>query len=281
MGRLIICNSSKAKEPYYFENAGIYVYTIEEIAYVIVNYGIRILNELFDLRLADFIEKGLDMKPLADRLKNLINSNSGVKAVVKEILEASDYVSEAQEKEILDKIDSYYRMNLIAREKLEADTAAKNKEYTKALIIYRKIMTDSEQDTLTKSQKAGVYHNAAVAIANMGMFKKAGEYFLKAYETGGTQPSLVQYLLALKLCENEEPSGMFENEVKRLHPSDDCLHTVSDLLYRARMEYENSGLSECIKNLGELYMDGRLPEYEKESSKITDRLKKDYKKKFS
>ena len=70
-------------------------------------------------------------------------------------------------------------------------------------------MTDSEQDTLTKSQKAGVYHNAAVAII-IGMFKKAGEYFLKAYRTGGTQPSLVQYLLALKLCENEEPSGMFE-----------------------------------------------------------------------
>ena len=69
---------------------------------------------------------------------------------------------------------------------------------------YEKVFESDEVLHAEKEAYGSIFHNMGVAYSNLAEFRKAAEYFLKAYEQNKKDASLSQGLFALRLSKDVE-----------------------------------------------------------------------------
>ena len=204
MGKLIQCSSPLALTPYHFRLTDTNVYSMEEVCYYIWHNIYMIQEEVFDREFVMWIEKELHMEETSHKLACLIQDHKNLKDIVVTICCSCDYYDEEEINALIRLMDEIEQMPAYARKKHKGDTYLACHSYEKALEEYEKVFESDEILHAEKEAYGSIFHNMGVAYSNLAEFRKAAEYFLKAYEQNKKDASLSQGLFALRLSKDVE-----------------------------------------------------------------------------
>ena len=204
MGKLIQCSSPLALTPYHFRLTDTNVYSMEEVCYYIWHNIYMFQEEVFDREFVMWIEKELHMEETSHKLACLIQDHKNLKDIVVTICCSCDYYDEEEINALIRLMDEIEQMPAYARKKHKGDTYLACHSYEKALEEYEKVFESDEILHAEKEAYGSIFHNMGVAYSNLAEFRKAAEYFLKAYEQNKKDASLSQGLFALRLSKDVE-----------------------------------------------------------------------------
>ncbi len=204
MGKLILCSGERTTRPYRLPQLGISIYSMEELCYLLYHHVYVIDEDMFSDALFDFIEMELKLPERADKLRQLKSQNADLKTIVTVILCSTDYYTETEIKGLLKTLDKIIGMPAVKRSCIKADNYLKEQQYSKAASEYEHIIHSREATELTPEEYGDLFHNLAVARVHITGLKEATRLFKEAYERNHREESLIQYLLALLIGNNEE-----------------------------------------------------------------------------
>lgn len=264
MGRVILCNRKKADTPLYISRSNINIYTIEELAYYILNNMYIIDDGIINNNTFLWIKEELDLPGLAELLED---EGKSIQQQVMTILNFTGYLSDediTNAKNLLNEIEG---QPIIKRKMIKAQYLLKNHRYKESINLYKLIL-----EICDNADREIIYNNIATAYASLFLYEKAAEYYIKAYKINNN-PQIYREILNV-LC--------FYGDKKKI---DETLKNlkISDL------EYEKAKKNIAVileKNDGKNYNrlmqalklkeDTAVPMYYEEIEKILKDWKKDY-----
>lgn len=202
MGKVLLGTGEYAKTPYYFENLGLRVFSVEELCYVLRENAFLLDREIVNKRLVRWIEEELQLSELADMLYPLLHKKTPAGAFAGVILRYTGFYEE----ETVGKTEEIYEAgaNLNVYEKLKSrvDYLVQSEKYMAAIREYEVLLGKLPKEEKELTSK--IIHNMGVAMCGLFLFEEAAQQFLKAYELKQDRETLVAYLGAMRLSMKEE-----------------------------------------------------------------------------
>ena len=268
MSGIILCRSKEAENPYYIQESGINIYTLEELCYYIYNNIYIIGNDFICTELIEFIRSETKENRLADRLFKMKTANSPLAEMLVTILKYVDYYGLEQIEQLLEALNVLSTQNVQERLKMRADTFLRNKKYYSAIKDYLDIIERPRDYSLSGIFYAEVYHNTGVALARMFLYNQAVPFFETAYKLGQHEES-VKYVQLAKLL----ASGYENITSDELSPDEEAVkHELETVLDNARYSDEYRRL----QNMEKIKENGQVSVYYQEISDVMDDWLKKY-----
>ena len=199
MGKLILCSSAIAKQPYCFPMTKTKVYSIEEVCYYIRNNIYMMQEEVFDKAFADWIRNELGMAETADKLDRMREDHNNLKDIVVTLCCSCDYYTEREINDLIAIMDQTQNVPLRGRQKIKADTYLKNGSLERAKQEYERILKSPDMINASSEEYGDLYYRLGAALAGMGEYRHGFQAFQKSYEYAKTQKALESCLYCLKL----------------------------------------------------------------------------------
>lgn len=278
MGKLIQCCGDVAVVPYHFRMTDTNVYSIEEVCYYIRHNIYMMQEEIFDREFVIWIRNELHMTETADKLENLILDQKNLKDIVVTVCCSCDYYEESEINELIRIMDEIDKMPMYARKKHKGDNYLACKSYEKAIEEYEKVFESDEILQEEAEAYGDIFHNMGVAYGNLAEFRKAADYFMKAYEKNGRDESLAQCLYATRLCKDVESFKKIINDLEV--PVEKQQEWEQEFL-RVMQECSESKASKQIERLRDVVKSGNVKEYYDKVHKYVLEWKNEYRKQIS
>ena len=197
MGKVLLCTGNYAKTPYYFEELGVKVYSIEELCYVLRENAFFLDRSIMNRKLVRWIEVELNLPRLSAALYPLLQKKTDPGTFVGIILQ---YVH-LYENDVIKKTEAIYRegngLDNFEKQKNRVDYLLKDGRYSAAIREYDKLLGQiPEEDQMLRAR---VLHNKGVAFCRLFWFNEAAEEFMAAYELTGAEDYLLNYLSAKRM----------------------------------------------------------------------------------
>ncbi len=142
------------------------------------------------------------MHELSKTLYTLINKKVSVSAFVGTVFDYTGYYPKEKSAQIEEILKNGRNLTLYERKKTKADCLVQRGKYAAAIKEYDSLL--KELDGKDPPLLAKIYHNKAVAQANLFAYAYAAGGFYKAYEINGTEEDYMAYLAAKRLSMKEE-----------------------------------------------------------------------------
>ena len=275
---LILCNTVKADNPYYFKLTGTNIYTIEELCYFIYNNIYIITEEIFDDDLVFWLREELEMKDLSEKISDMIIQKNNLKDIVVTIFCSADYYTEKEIKSLIETMDLLEGMPILLRRKMKADNYMKYKNFSLAMREYESILKSPKIEELDDSQRGNIIHNIGIIRMNISSFSAAAECFKEAYKKNNNKESLIHYLCVLKLDKREED---YEDAIHKYDVKNETIIDIEERFLRLGREAKSSSKYIMVDRLINLKHEGRVNEYYEAIDKMIGDWKMDYKRKRS
>jgi tetratricopeptide (TPR) repeat protein len=270
MGKIIICKTKSAYNPYTFLNTKVSVYSYEELCYYIYNNMVLIGEEEVSRKLTGWIRKEIDLPELADKLEALMEKNAFVQDIMVEILVYGNYYGNDEVRGFMSECQRIRNMKNYEVEKLRADGYMRYKHYIKAGAIYDEIIGYAEKNNVGNDFLGNVYHNKAVALAGNLQLDEAKEYFVKAYNLNNNDESLIEYFCVLAVTVD---TATLQKEIKKRglpeNFLDDLMMEVGDSKEDVRELPIYNKVQKAVYNR----LHGNLEDYDKRMNTILSELK--------
>lgn len=200
-GRLILMEGALNTVPYQFNLSGMRVYNLEQLCYYIYHHIYTFNEESFDDPLFYWIEKNLNEKSLAKRLREAKKNKRTLKEMVRLLLMYVDYYSKEEINGLQKIIEEIEAQNPIESRKTEADNYLRYGRTMEALNVYKKVdlMMETSEELVTNEFRGNVSHNMGVAFARLANGEAALKCFKKAYGLNHSNVSRDAWLLTLKM----------------------------------------------------------------------------------
>ena len=274
MGNLILCTGKKASRPFVFKETDIEVYTLEEMCYYIYNYIETITDELFDNNLLQWLEEQEQMQQVCQKLKHLITCKNSLKDKVVTLLCGCDYYKEDEILLLIKTMDDLENMPVLERYKRKGIYFLKQKRYKEAEKIFLEILNSKEAAEFTPEEYGNVLHNLAVTHTHTASYTEAAIEFKEAYGRNQNSASLLQYLIALKLSEQEV---VYQKELSQLQERKVLEKEIQEKLEKARNEVEELSEYMHVRKLVEMKKSGKVSAYYEALNIILEKWKQEYK----
>jgi hypothetical protein len=258
MGKLIICSGKLANKPFHIRLTNTNLFSIEELCYYVYTNIELIGTDFFDSSLLEWMSKELDLAERAQRLKDLLDINAGLKDSIVCILCSADFYTETEIKQLLHTMDELAKLTPIEKMKKKADNFIKYRQFTEASMEYEKILESKEAVMLSGVEYGNLVHNLAIIQLNTIGVLAAANSFKEAYERNRNIESLKQYLLALKLSKQDE---RYENEIKNFNIVQDILDEMNESLQQVNFEVESSDEYKIIDELYDYKQSGKMNQF--------------------
>jgi tetratricopeptide (TPR) repeat protein len=248
-----LCRVDMAEKPYYIENIGINIFSLEELCYYIVNDTALLDETIMNKTLTEWLSTELKLVQLSQTLDKLLSEGCSMADFAVPILREDGYLSynELQNfRALLVKLGEESRE---IRLKKKADALVKCDKLSGAIAVYRKVL-ELPGLHVKDSFIAVLYHNMGVAYIRLLQYREALECFEKALKLAYTRPYLKAYLLAFALC---KPKEKYEAKLEELGVDEKTKKEVEEEL---RESY--GGQSETPRNMDH-YLDGLTRSYHK------------------
>lgn len=272
MARVILCETKTATTSYIFPNTKIEVFSYEELCYYIYNNIALISEEYVGKKMFDWIEKELDMKELAWKLRVVKDKEStDLTDSLTTILTHKEFYTISEVKEFIFRIERMKGLTPPQFRKKQADGFLRYRKYVKAASIYDEILEqypDMNNDRLLGT----IYHNRAVALANNFELEEAMKSYQKAYELLGDKESIYQYLLLLATMK-----GKSDVEVMAKHYGvEDYMVHIYDAIDNAEQDVVGSPLYHRMEKAMFHYQKNNLTDFNKRMDTVIERLKTEF-----
>ena len=276
-GRLILTNDEHNTVPYHFGLSGVRIYSLEELCYYIQNHVYAVSQETFGDDLIYWIEKNLDEKQLAKRLREGRKNERSLKEIVRMTLLTIDYYSKDEAREIQKTIEEIELQNPVEAKKVEADNYLRYGKLLEALLTYEKVdlMMEEHDDMVTREFKGNVYHNMGIAYARLANGDSALHCFRKAFELNQSERTRDSWLMLLRILGREEE--MLKESNRMLLPPE-IIELYQQQLKEAEEMSERRSAFEMLAKLKDIHSESRWLEAEPEVAAWLEKEKAEYRK---
>ncbi len=181
MGELIYCRGELASLPFYIEESGVNLFSVEEVSYYILHNLYFLDRELYGEELCNWIALECKDEELAEKLRHLYKSDGDSYPFFMTILMESGYCKK-DELQLADRVlkDLQHR-SYFEKKKLRSDYYLQNRKYARAILEYTQLLQSDEAKKEDKTVLSKVYHNLGVAYMRMFCYEEGLDCFQKAY----------------------------------------------------------------------------------------------------
>jgi hypothetical protein len=212
MGKIIVCNTKTAQNPYTFLNTKVAVFSYEELCYYLYNNMVLVGEEDVSARLSAWIKTELQLPELASKVDALLEKHAFAQDIMVEILVYGSYYSSEEIRGFMADCQKLRSLKSYEIEKLRGDGYLRYKHYIKAGAIYDEIICYLEKEKLENEFLGNVYHNKAVALAGNLQMDEAKDCFIRAYNLNRNEESLIEYFCVLAVTVD---TATLEKEIKK------------------------------------------------------------------
>lgn len=225
MSGLILCGRPLSAKPYYIQEAGLHIYSEQELCYYIYNNLMMIDDSFISDGLIRFLEEDLSMQELGQRLRKR-KGKMATSQLLLMIMQSVDYYNKEeleQFRQQLEQKDQAHPYDLL---KSRADYMLKQKRYPKAIALYEHGLGKEQEWEVPEEVLGELWHNKALAQAGMFWMQEAADSLVKAFVL--LQDSeILKELFYLRLL---EPAVVIPEEI--------AMRIPAQQQYRWREEYE-------------------------------------------
>lgn len=230
MGSLILCHKKRAKQPYEIKRVHIWIYTIEELCYYVCNNLYLIDHTIMNRQLCGWIDTELEMKALAESLRDELSKNCSEEQFVLTLLRGSDIYAQSEINKIQGILESLQNQKEVEKVKYKADTLFESGEYSAAVIVYQSILHKEWDDSVDKEFYGQIYGCLGSAYGNLFLYKEAAE----------------AYREAVKVCDNPEMLKAYLYCCRQAYPEKEYVKMLSGNSLYLNVDAE---MKEELKNL--------------------------------
>ncbi|MCR5546199.1 MAG: hypothetical protein K6F30_06945 [Lachnospiraceae bacterium] len=216
MGELIYCRKPIAANPFYIDEVGLNVYSLEELSYFIFHNPYLLDTSLCSMDLIQWIMKELDEKDVANQLKELLAENAPFHMFVGRLLSSCGYLTQAEIRQTMELVAFIENKSEGERKKIRADRLMEKNKIEDAIYEYENILLDTKD--LSNVLIGDIYHNLGTAYARLFFFQQAITNFEKAYSYNQRKDSLKSMFYAIRCNRNEL---QFESAVQKYNISEE------------------------------------------------------------
>mgnify|MGYP002520551059 FL=1 len=203
MGELLLCHETIAALPYYIEETGINIYSMEELSYYISG-NVYLLDRSFMCEsLCTWIEKQMKRTELAEKLRTCIRTEKRLSDFVFAILEDTAYCTMKEMQEIVFAVRQMEQKSDFECEKIRADQLMEKDKYLAAIYRYKHLLETADTKETSEVLRGNIWHNLGTAYARLFLFEEAGRCYEKAYEYNKQKESLRECLMCCR-CRHDE-----------------------------------------------------------------------------
>ena len=182
MGSIILCHKKKARNAYEISRIQRRIYTMEELCYYMCNHLYLIDYTIMNQKLCDWLEEELELKELADNLRQTIAQNGSAEQFVVTILAHSSIYTTAELKQIQDILEKLKNQKPIEKQKYKADNLLESGAVNQAILIYQSIVQDEIDESVDKKFYGRVYGCLGTAYGRMFLYQEAAKMYEAAFQ---------------------------------------------------------------------------------------------------
>ena len=203
MGSYYLCETARARYPYYVESIGIYIWSIEELCFY-MKENIYLLDEtILNERLAKWIQKELGLKKLGSEIRRALEEKRTAADIVMPIFERCGYLTETELILFQEELQQIQIEPRDVRKKMKADYLVNYGMYVRAIEEYQNILRQRVPGRLQVQFYATVLENMATAYARLFRFEEAANCLWESYNTLKSRKVYEKYLRILPLFMSE------------------------------------------------------------------------------
>ena len=227
MSGYILCQTKRAKLPYFIENISTNVYSIEELCYYLYHNLYLIDQTIMNEGLCSWIQEELELPALAAKLRSKISKFASAEDIVYPVFKEINYLTYEELKELNVRLQKMNEETPAMREKQKADALMENEMYVHAIQVYQNLLEREDLEEIREGMTEKVYHNLGCAYSYLFQMEKATEYFRKAYEGSRSREALEAYLIAFGMTRT---SSEYEKMAKSIGTEKEVLQNIRERL---------------------------------------------------
>ncbi len=202
MGGSIILSTKRTKTPYYVDELGLSIYTIEELCYYMYHYLEFLEDEFINAELLDFIENSMGLKTLAQKVVRWAGGGSDFGQIILMIEQDVHYLNADEMSDLKARLEWRRSAKPVERFKKKADTLVVLGKHRHAIAIYDELLERERVLNLSSRTKGRVFHNRGIAYARLFMFGEASESLELAYSLLQS-PEILKEIYFLQFIDSE------------------------------------------------------------------------------
>lgn len=209
MGSIILCQKTKAENPYEITRIHKKIYTIEELCYYLCHNIYLIDNTIMNEQFCGWIEEELKLDGLARDLREALLDHCSRDSFILLIVQEANIYSQRELRNLEDVLMKIKDTKEIERQKYKGDNLLENGEIEEAILVYQAILREERDDTINRMFYGKVYACLAAAYGKAFLYEEAMEMYDEAFQICN-DPMLVKcYLYAARRHLSETDYKLF------------------------------------------------------------------------
>lgn len=198
MSSLILCHKKKAKTAYEIVRIHRKIYSIEELCYYLCHHLYLVDYTIVNEPLCDWIDEELELKDLADTLRQLLKQNASIEQFVMGILTYSSIYTNGELSRIQDVMDRLKNQKPIEKQKYKADNLLESGSVKSAIMAYQSIIHGEQDESLDGKFYGRVYACLGAAYGRLFLYEEAARMYEAAFQICEDASMLKAYLYACR-----------------------------------------------------------------------------------
>ena len=215
MGELLLCHETIAALPYYIEETGINIYSMEELSYYISG-NVYLLDHSFMCEsLCTWVEKQMHRVELAQKLRENIRTEGKLSDFIFAILQDTAYCTMKEMQEIVFAVRQMEQKSDFERDKIRADQLMEKEKYLAAIYRYKHLLDEADMKETSEVLRGNLWHNLGTAYARLFLFEEeAFAEIAKRYQVEERKQQEIRNEISLA-CKSEKLE-QFESHLEEL-----------------------------------------------------------------
>jgi tetratricopeptide (TPR) repeat protein len=249
------------------ETLGVHLYSSQELAYVIFNHPLLVMEDFIDDNLLDFLKNELNLGFLALKIERFLRGGGHTDDALAMILSESDYYTAAEVGRFRQLLSNFRSRHPAEYGKVKADELFSMRQYRRAEELYRQILDTPADNVVDDAFLGKIWFNLGSCYARMFQMDKSADAFERSYFRTGQKAALEQLVLLTMLDSRLTPGERILAQV------DEEMHTrCEERLKEAR---ENALQAACVQELEQLFSRDCIKRREGET-RLIEQWKNDY-----
>ena len=233
MGLVSICKYKRTKNPFFVEQAGLNLYSLEELSWFLYHNICLADRRMLGERLCRWLSEEVECPKLAHRIQKEFSAGADFKELVLSVVEESDMFDSRQLSELSDRMKGLANLQEQERLKIRADELLNNRNEWAAMEEYQHILRMHQNGRLGMAFYAAVWNNLGVCCVRQFLFQEAEECFDTSCEYEPNEEVKQQAELARALALGQRPENV-SGDMNYVNPQKKLLQW--ELEYRTRQK---------------------------------------------
>ena len=118
---MYLCLGTLSKTPYFLSGLGVNIYSMDELCYYLHRDVYILDNDLFDMRLCDYIRDNLEMVQLSEVIRQMIRDKKTLGEIVTTVFSITGYCNEEEIKRVRQLLVDNASLSFAAKRKVRGD----------------------------------------------------------------------------------------------------------------------------------------------------------------